>query len=151
MTATPLGPLLVVEDNNADFRVLKRLMRQMDVHSPIYRCQTGDEALAMMYKTGRYQNAEAIARPAIIMLDLNLPGTDGRAVLSRLKQDQEFTKIPIIVFTTSTARDDIEYCYRQGANGYMVKPLGIPELKRMIQAFVDYWLGANTSPFFIFN
>ena len=151
MTATPLEPLLVVEDNAADFRMLKRLMRQMDVQSPIYRCQTGDEVLAMMYQTGRYQGSEAIARPAIIMLDLNLPGTDGRAVLSRLKQDQDFTKIPIIVFTTSSAPGDIEYCYRQGANGYMVKPLGMPELKRMIQAFVDYWLGANTSPFFMFN
>ena len=151
MTATPFEPLLVVEDNNADFRMLKRLMRQMDVQSPIYRCQTGDEALAMMYQTGRYQGSESIARPAIIMLDLNLPGTDGRAVLARLKQDQEFTKIPIVVFTTSSAPGDIEYCYEQGANGYMVKPLGMPELKRMIQAFVDYWLGVNASPFFVFN
>ncbi|MEO1295637.1 MAG: response regulator [Cyanobacteria bacterium J06636_16] len=151
MIATPFEPLLVVEDNTADFRMLKRLMRQMDVQSPIYRCQTGDEVLEMLYQTGRYQNSEAIARPAIIMLDLNLPGTDGRVVLSRLKQDQELTRIPVIVFTTSSSPDDIEYCYQQGANGYMVKPLGMPELKKMMQAFVDYWLGANTSPFFIFS
>ena len=151
MIATPPNPLLVVEDNAADFRMLKRLMRQMDVRSPIYRCQTGDEVFEMMYKTGRYQNSEEIARPAIIMLDLNLPGTDGRVVLSRLKQDQAFTKIPIVVFTTSSAPDDIEYCYQQGANGYMVKPLGMAEFKTMMQAFVDYWLGANTSPFFVFG
>ncbi|MGF1521569.1 MAG: response regulator [Leptolyngbyaceae cyanobacterium] len=151
MIAIPFEPLLVVEDNAADFRMLKRLMRQMDVQSPIYRCQTGDEVFEMMYQTGRYQNSEAIARPAIIMLDLNLPGTDGRVVLSRLKQDREFAKIPVIVFTTSSAPDDIEYCYQQGANGYMVKPLGMPEFKQMMQAFVDYWLGANTSPFFVFS
>ena len=151
MIATPLGPLLIVEDNNADFRMLKRLMRKMDVQSPIYRCQTGDETLELMYQTGRYQDSEAVSQPAIIMLDLNLPGTDGRAVLARLKQDQEFAKIPIIVFTTSSSPSDIEYCYQQGANGYMVKPLGVDDLTRLVQAFVDYWLGANTSPFFMFS
>lgn len=151
MTATHLEPLLVIEDSSADFRMLKRLMRKMGVQSPIYRCQTGDEALELMYQTGRYQHSDMAGRPGLIMLDLNLPGTDGRVVLSRLKQDQKFTKIPVIVFTTSSTSDDIEYCYQQGANGYMVKPLGIEELTKMVRAFVYYWLGANTSPFFIFN
>jgi len=151
MTENSFKPLLVIEDSNADFRMLKRLMRQMDVQSPIYRCQTGDEALELMYQTGRYQNDDPRVQPAIIMLDLNLPGTDGRVVLARLKQDQRFMSIPIVVFTTSAAPSDIEYCYQQGANGYMVKPLGSQELRRMIQAFVDYWLGVNASPFFVFS
>ncbi|NEO86343.1 MAG: response regulator [Spirulina sp. SIO3F2] len=151
MTQTSCEPLLVVEDNTADFRMIKRLMRQMDVQSPIYRCQTGDEALDLMYQEGRYQSSETPERPAIIMLDLNLPGTDGRTVLARLKQDERFKMIPIIVFTTSAAPQDIEYCYQQGANGYMVKPLGNQDLKKMLQAFVDYWLGINRSPFFVFS
>lgn len=151
MLMTPSKPLLVVEDSHADFRMMKRLMRQMAVQSPIYRCQTGDEALELMYRTGRYENSKAVVQPGIIMLDLNLPGTDGRAVLAKLKRDQTFNKIPIIVFTSSSAPSDIDFCYQQGANGYMVKPLGIQELTNMIRAFVDYWLGANTSPFFVFS
>lgn len=151
MLVTRIEPLLVIEDSSADFRMLTRLMRKMDVESPIYRCQTGDEALELMYQTGRYQNAKGIDRPGLILLDLNLPGTDGRVVLSRLKQDQELAKIPVIVFTTSSTSDDIEYCYQKGANGYMIKPLGIEELNKMVQAFVDYWLRANTPPFFVFN
>ena len=151
MTQIPVEPLLVVEDSNADFRMLKRLMRQMDVKSPIYRCTTGDEALDLMYRKGHYKNNEAIATPGIIMLDLNLPGTDGRTILTKLKQDQAFAKIPIIVFTTSSSPSDIDFCYRQGANGYLVKPVGIQELTRKVQSFVDYWLGANTSPFFVLS
>ncbi|MBE7383511.1 MAG: response regulator [Leptolyngbya sp. SIO1E4] len=151
MTTILPNPLLVIEDSNADFRMLKRLLRQMDVQNPIYRCQTGDEALELMYRTGRYEASEPVPQPTIIMLDLNLPGTDGRAVLARLKQDQAFSKIPIIVFTTSSAQSDIEFCYQQGANGYMVKPVENQALKDMVQAFVDYWLGANTSPFFVFS
>lgn len=150
MPVTHSEPLLVVEDSAADFRILKRIMQKMDVQSPIYRCQTGDEVLELMYETGRYQEKSPI-RPGIIMLDLNLPGTDGRTVLAQLKQDQRFTSIPIIVFTCSSAPDDIEFCYQHGANGYMVKPVGSRDLTRMIKAFVDYWLDANTSPFFLFT
>ena len=151
MLATTLRPLLVIEDSNADFRMLKRLMRQMDVQSPIHRCQTGDEALAWMYKIAQSHTEDIPPLPAIIILDLNLPGIDGRDVLVTLKQDQTFCKIPIIVFTSSSSEDDVEFCYEQGANGYMVKPMGIDALNRMIQAFVGYWLGANTSPFFLFS
>jgi CheY-like chemotaxis protein len=149
MAAGDPAPLLVVEDSAADFRMLKRLMRKMAVQSPIYRCQTGDEALELMYRTGRYESAEPISQPEMIMLDLNLPGTDGRAVLTKLKQDQNFAKIPIIIFTCSSTPNDIEFCYQQGANGYLVKPVDVTELTQKVQAFVDYWLGANTSPFFV--
>ena len=151
MTTISLEPLLVVEDSNADFHMLKRLMRQMDVKSPIYRCATGDEALDLLYKKGRYQDDDTIVSPGIIMLDLNLPGTDGRVVLTKLKQDKELNKIPIIVFTTSSARSDIDFCYQQGANGYLVKPVEAKELTKKVQAFVDYWLGSNTSPFFVLS
>lgn len=151
MTATTFEPLLVVEDSNADFRMLKRLMRQMDVQSPIYRCQTGDDALALMYKTGPYAVYDTVPLPAIIILDLNLPGIDGRDVLVRLKQDDAFNRIPIIVFTSSSSEEDVAFCYQQGANGYMVKPIGMDALRQMVQAFVAYWLGANTSPFFLFS
>ncbi|MEB3214386.1 MAG: response regulator [Leptolyngbyaceae bacterium] len=143
----PSEPLLVVEDSNADFNMLKRVLRKMDVQSPIHRCETGDETLAFMSQSGKGQSSNESTRPAIILLDLNLPGTDGRVVLTRLKQDEAFACIPIIVLTTSTARSDIEYCYQHGANGYLVKPMGKEAFQKMIQAFVDYWLGANTSPF----
>ena len=146
-----LGPLLVVEDSNADFRLLERLMRKMDVQNPIYRCKTGDEALDLMCQHGQYESCELIKQPDIILLDLNLPGTDGRAVLTQLKQDQVLKKIPVVVFTCSSASNDIEFCYEHGANGYMVKPVGLSDLTKTLQSFVNYWLGSNTSPFFVLS
>jgi len=149
MTSTSHRPLLIVEDSNADFRLLKRLMRRMEVDDPIYRCKTGDDALDLLYGQGQYEGDNAVPCPSIIMLDLNLPGTDGRAVLSRLKQDEAMKSIPIVIFTCSSSPSDIEFCYQQGANGYLVKPIGLPRLTKAVQSFVDYWLGANTSPFFM--
>ena len=80
-------PLLVVEDSNEDFRMLQRLMRRMAVPNPIYRCTNGDEVLEFLYKEGNYQDPDLAPRPCVILLDLNLPGIDGRDILERLKRE----------------------------------------------------------------
>lgn len=139
-------PLLVAEDSDEDFVTLRRLMQRMDVQNPIYRCTNGDEVLDFLYQEGDYENSASAPRPSIILLDLNLPGTDGREVLEQIKQDDSFKGIPIVVFTTSSNPKDIEFCYQKGANGYLIKPMSASELKRTLQAFVDYWLEANTLP-----
>ncbi|MEH2071515.1 MAG: response regulator [Nostoc sp.] len=146
-------PLLVVEDSNEDYRMLQRLMRRMSVQNPIHRCTNGDEVLDFLHQqTSDYAqgedllNSKVVPRPSVILLDLNLPGIDGRDILDRLKQDKSFKQIPVVVFTTSSNPKDIELCYQKGANGYLVKPMDAQELKKTMQAFVDYWLEANTSP-----
>jgi CheY-like chemotaxis protein len=139
-------PLLVVEDSNEDFRMLQRLMRRMSVQNPIYRCTNGDEALDFLYQEGNFNNPETAPRPSVILLDLNLPGIDGREILEKLKKDGSFKEIPIIVFTTSSNPKDIELCYKKGANGYLIKPMNFEELQKTVQAFVNYWLEVNTPP-----
>jgi len=139
----PFSPLLIAEDSDEDFEVLKLLMQQMKVQNPIHRCTNGDKVLDFVYQEGEQP---AASLPSVILLDLNLPGTDGREVLEQLKQDQSFKEIPIVVFTTSSNPKDIEFCYQKGANGYLIKPVDSAELERTVQAFVDYWLQTNISP-----
>ncbi|MBD2201134.1 response regulator [Calothrix sp. FACHB-1219] len=146
MTTKLHEPLLVVEDSNEDFRMLQRLMRRMCVQNPIYRCTNGDEVLDLLYQDSGNENPQTKLRPSVILLDLNLPGIDGRDILERLKQDISLREIPIVVFTTSSNPRDIEFCYQKGANGYLVKPMDAQELQKTIQAFVDYWLATNTPP-----
>lgn len=138
--------LLVVEDSDEDFEVLQIFMEEMAVANPIYRCTTGDKALDFLYRNQAGENVESIARPSMILLDLNLPGTDGREVLERLKQDDKFREIPIVIFTTNSDPRDIKLCYGKGANGYLIKPIGTEQFEKAIQAFVDYWLYTNTPP-----
>ena len=146
MTTKQFDPLLIAEDSDEDFEVLQLLMQQMEVQNPIYRCTNGDKVLDFLYQDGDYHNTEFAPRPSVILLDLNLPGTDGRDVLEQLKQDQNFKEIPIIVFTTSSNPKDVEFCYQKGANGYLIKPVDSDELEKTVQAFVDYWLDANIAP-----
>ncbi len=145
MAAQLFNPLLIAEDSDEDFEVLELLMQQMQVRNPIYRCTNGDKVLDFVYKDGEGLQP-SIQRPSVILLDLNLPGTDGREVLEQLKQDQILREIPIVVFTTSSNPRDIEFCYENGANGYLIKPVDSDELERTVQAFVDYWLKANVPP-----
>lgn len=138
-------PLLVVEDSDPDFVCLQKILTKLSVSNPIYRCADGDEAIDFLYSQGDY-DSNYMPRPAIILLDLHLPGTDGKEVLKKIKQDEELKTIPTIIFTTSTDPQDINYCYECGANSYMLKPSDLTELKKTIQVFVDNWLEVSMLP-----
>lgn len=139
------SPLLVAEDSDEDFEVLQLLMKQMQVSNPVYRFRNGDKVLDFLYCEGEYQTTHR-PLPSVILLDLNLPGTDGREILEQVKQDEDLREIPVVVFTTSSNPADVEFCYQQGANGYLVKPVDVDELEKRVGAFVEFWLEANTPP-----
>ncbi|AVH63285.1 two-component system response regulator [Nostoc sp. 'Peltigera membranacea cyanobiont' 213] len=141
---TPL--LLVVEDSNEDFEALQRFLKRSSIPILIERCVNGEQALAFLYRTGSYINRENAPRPGLIVLDLNLPGTDGREVLRRIKLDDNLKRIPVVVFTTSNNPKDIEVCYQYGVNSYIVKPINFAQLKRDIQMLVEYWFEVTTLP-----
>lgn len=84
--------------------------------------------------------------PAIVLLDLNLPGTDGRAVLNILKKDPLLHTIPVIVFSTSSSSRDIDDCYQLGANSYLTKPIEYAVLEEKIRLTISYWLDASELP-----
>lgn len=142
----PLASILIVEDSNEDFEVLKRFVQQSPLLVPIRRCVNGDQALAFLCRTGEYVSRESAPRPGLIMLDLNLPGTDGREVLRRIKQDEKLRTIPVVVLTTSNNPKDVAECYKYGVNSYIVKPIDFAQLKRDVQIIVDYWFEVTVLP-----
>lgn len=138
--------LLVIEDSNEDFEAFQRYVRRSPLTISIHRCVDGDAALAFLYRTGRHTDPQSAPRPGLILLDLNLPGTDGREVLRKIKQDETLKLIPVVIFTTSNNPKDIEACYRQGANSYIVKPMDFSRLKNSIQNLIDYWFDTTVLP-----
>ena len=81
---------------------------------PILLIEDSDEALEYLHQTGRYIDPQNAPRPALILLDLNLPGTDGREILAQIKRDEHFYSIPLIVMTTSSHPRDVLECYCRG-------------------------------------
>lgn len=139
--------LLVIEDSDEDFEALNRIIDQIcTIPLMIHRCISGDDALDFLNHEGEYNNFNNSSRPEIILLDLNLPGTDGREVLAMIKKNTTLRTIPVIVLSTSANPKDIEECYQSGANSYMVKPMNFNDLKISIQMMLDYWFKAAISP-----
>lgn len=138
--------ILAIEDSDEDFEALIRVVREFDINYPIHRLQDGDEALDYLYHQGDYANQSMTPPPAIILMDLNLPGTDGREVIQKLKQDDALKSIPIVVFTTSSSPKDIATCYYYGVNSYMLKQIGVEQLKQTIRDFFQYWFHSAVLP-----
>lgn len=131
--------MLVVEDSDEDFAALNRIIeRTSTVQVPAMRCTDGDDALDFLYQRGAYAD-RASNLPALILLDLNLPGTDGREVLTQIKQDERLREIPVVILTTSSNPKDIQACYQSGVNSYLLKPTDIEQFKVSIRLFMDYW------------
>ncbi len=131
--------LLVIEDSYEDFEALCRIIDQVShVALEIHRCIDGDAALDFLNQTPHH--------PDLIILDLNLPGTDGREILLTIKQTKSLRSIPIVVLSTSSNSKDITACYQSGANSYMLKPMNINHLKKSLQVLLDYWFNTMVLP-----
>jgi chemotaxis family two-component system response regulator Rcp1 len=130
--ARALPPLAVVEDNDEDFEALSRVLRETTELEGVTRYVTGEEALAGLLDDDG-------ARPALIILDLNLPGVRGLDVLAQLKADARVRAVPVIVLSGSARDEDVNAAYQAGANAYLCKPLDLTELRRTVRSLHDFW------------
>ena len=135
----------MVEDNAEDFTALSRVFRKLALPHPVVRCEDGDQALTYLQGYGQAAGWPATL-PALVLLDLNLPGTDGRAVLETLKKDPRLQALPVIVLSTSSSTRDVERCYQLGANGYLTKPIRYAALEDKLRLALQYWLEASELP-----
>jgi CheY-like chemotaxis protein len=138
--------ILVVEDSDEQFTAVTRAFRKSDITNPVARCTDGDEAIDFLFRTGSYADGEEPPRPAVILLDLNLPGTDGRDVLERIKADPELKRIPVVVLTTSSSPGDIRHCYEGGASSYIIKPIRFDDFLRTVRTLKEYWFETVALP-----
>jgi CheY-like chemotaxis protein len=126
--------ILIAEDNEEDFEAIRRIVSRT-LSILLIRCRDGEEVLNYLTKPPD----GSAGRPSLILLDLNMPGTDGRETLTRLKRDPELRAIPTVVFSTSTSPKDVSYCYDHGANGYMSKPVNYRDFEHSLRGLVEYW------------
>jgi two-component system, response regulator len=125
-------PILIVEDSPDDFEATKRAFTKANLRNKIQRAESGEEALT-------YLRNESNPRPGIILLDLNMPGLDGRKTLEIIKQTSHLQSIPVVVLTTSNDERDVEACYKLGANTYIQKPVDFDGLIAAIRRLKEYW------------
>lgn len=129
--------ILLVEDNPADARLIEEVFKDTNVNNRIHVAKDGVEAMDFLNKENKYSDAP---KPDIILLDLNLPRKDGREVLREVKSDEDLKSIPIVILTTSSAKEDVIKTYRNHANCYITKPVDFDQFLKVINAIEDFWL-----------
>lgn len=135
--------LLLVEDNAGDVRLTQEALKEGPVHVTLHVARDGEEALDFLFQRGKFVDAP---RPDLILLDLNLPRKNGREVLSEIKSNLDLRSIPVVVMTTSKAKQDIERAYTLNANCYISKPMELDHFLSVIQSIEDFWLTKATLP-----
>lgn len=146
MALTDDKTILIVEDSDDDYFATSRAFQRAGLKNPLRRCSNGDQAVDYLFRQGEFSDPAAAPRPGVILLDLNLPGLDGRDVLRRVKSEPSLRKIPVIVLTTSAAEQDIERCYADGANSYVQKPVDLQGFFQAISRLKDYWFEVAILP-----
>lgn len=128
--------ILLVEDNQADARLLHEAFRGTRIPKRISQVADGEDALAYLRRVGRYAETP---RPDLILLDLNLHKKDGREVLAEIKADPELRRIPVVVLSTSADEKDIEAVADLHANAFITKPVELARLFAITRAIDDFW------------
>lgn len=142
MTARPMH-ILLVEDSPTDRLIAVQAMKSAGVETTLDFAEDGVQA--MEYLQAALVNPD-VRRPDLILLDLNLPRKDGRDVLSEIKANPDLRLIPVVVLTTSDAKDDVLNAYSLHANSYLTKPVDFREFTRILSVLASYWFEVVTLP-----
>jgi chemotaxis family two-component system response regulator Rcp1 len=129
--------ILLVEDSPGDVRLTREAFRDVNRAVRLHVASDGVEAMEFLRREGTHVHAP---RPALILLDLNIPKTDGREVLAQIKKDDSLKLIPTVILTTSDAEADIVKSYQLQANCYLTKPGQLDAFESLVTSINDFWL-----------
>ncbi|MFG3044932.1 response regulator [Streptomyces sp. NPDC048202] len=132
----PLKPLdtervLVLEDSQEDAEAIERAVSRTHPHLRLEFTSRGDGLVDRLLAASEV--------PGIVLLDLNMPGMNGFAVLKSLRARPELAEMTVVVFTSSTAPAEVDACYAAGADSYIYKPLNFDLFRTVLKGALDYW------------
>ena len=148
MTGSAHLPVVLMAEDDADDRLLAQdAFTECQVPHELLFVENGEELLDYLHRRGGYAEKSRSPRPTLILLDLNMPKKDGREALREIRSDPNLRRIPIVVFTTSSADADVECVYELGANSCITKPASFDALVGVMQVLCRYWFSIVDLPF----
>ena len=138
--------LLIAEDDFDDRLILEQAFEDLQIMVDMVFVNDGEELIGYLRRDGESFNTDMDLQKTLILLDLNLPKKDGRAVLKEIKSDPELKKIPTIIWTTSRLEEDIKYCEDAGADYYISKPSSYREILDLLKNLAVRWFPSSVLP-----
>jgi len=138
--------ILMADDDDDDYVLAKKAWDHSKLLNPLKRVSDGEQLLDYLRNKGEYSDIEEYPTPGLILLDLNMPIKDGREALKEIKSDDDLRKIPVVVFTTSKAEEDILKTYDLGVNSFITKPVTFKSLVQVVESLGKYWFEIVSLP-----
>ena len=135
--------VLLVEDDDDDVRMAHEAFEHGKVLNRIIVVNNGRDVIPYLRGEGEHAGAD---RPDLILLDLNLPGRDGREILAEIKADPELRRIPVVVLTASRAEEDVARSYDMHANAYVTKPVDFDSFVQTIRKIDEFFISVVRLP-----
>jgi two-component system, response regulator len=138
--------ILLVEDNDDDAELATMAFTEARIRNPIVRARTGEEALEYLFAQGRHAERDLQDVPAVILLDIKLPGRSGLEILNVIRNDEKTRRLPVVILTSSNEEADRLIAYDRFANSYVRKPVDYDQFVRAAHQLGLYWTIVNEPP-----
>jgi CheY-like chemotaxis protein len=138
--------ILMAEDDSDDRLLAHDALAESGLATEVHFVEDGVELMDYLIRRNKFTKLANTPRPGLILLDLNMPRKDGREALQEIRANPELRKIPVVVFTTSTADSDIARVYELGANSFISKPVAFNSLVGVMKAIGQYWFQVVVLP-----
>lgn len=134
--------IIMVDDDPEDVVLVKTALKRIGLPVSFLSFPSGELLLDFIVSQTPYSHHESVDEQTnyLVLLDLNMPKMDGRLCLSKLRKTQSFSQLPVVIFSTSDAHEDVKKSYEMGANSYIYKPDNIKELERIMNSIYHFWL-----------
>jgi two-component system, chemotaxis family, response regulator Rcp1 len=135
--------LLIVEDNEPYLYLIQRAFSSREgVHWELAVAHDGEQAMKVLFEEEQTNSP----LPDLVLLDWHLPKVSGSELLRRIKTHEKLRKIPILVFSSSVADNDIHDAYDNHANGYITKPASVAVLAQIVETIEQFWVAVAKLP-----
>ena len=145
MNQQDLRTILLVEDSAADAEMAVDALREAKLANPIVHVEDGVECMDFLYSRGRFEGRAPID-PAVVLLDIKMPRMDGLEVLTQMRQNPGFRRIPVVILSSSREESDLARSWDLGVNAYVLKPVDVQQFFTAVQMLGHFWAVLNQRP-----
>ena len=144
MSARIPSSILYAEDDENDVFFMERAFSKLQLRKALQVVPNGRAAVEYLSGVGAFADRTRHPLPDVVLLDLKMPEMSGLEVLQWARERPEYKSLPILLFTSSTQRTDIDFSRHHGATAYLVKPSNAEHLAVLVNKILEAWANRPT-------
>lgn len=145
MNHRDIRTILLVEDSLADAEMAMEALADANLANPVVHVEDGVDCLDYLHCRGQFSGREPID-PSVVLLDIKMPRMDGLEVLTRMREEERFRRIPVVILSSSREESDLARSWDLGVNAYVIKPVDVDQFFEAVRTLGQFWAVLNQGP-----